>query len=365
MNPSSLPTAEADEYDSDYYDEDHEGRTRLSIDDTSTTVKSTTGDDFSLTTLRDLSITGLSQFVFLNPRWLVAAVACILRHDLNREITETRRLSSATRKAYLERGDSFVYDANQNCPVITASDACMLWQAKKFTKKAAERAQEYSNNMTVTPFDFLQRLLIRFGVFVPIDLSIDKAYLGGREYAHYGGVGESTASQPPEVLHLDMKSADSSETPNFFFLPSLLGPGEPSEAWTYKNTDSWTTTLCHSVLFPDGVPPGLMERVTASVLSSVYAAAMHGDTVDGEATEGQLRVKEILCWRTAFFLKIGIVTNDNGELKEGFTEIFIHIVDRDSHLCVGSDSMGVGTRRLVLSAKGQVGDCGRKIWTGG
>jgi hypothetical protein len=52
---------------------------------------------------------------------------------------------------------------------------CMLWHAKRFTKKAAERAHQYSNDFLVTPFDFLQRLPIRFGVFVPIDLSIDKS----------------------------------------------------------------------------------------------------------------------------------------------------------------------------------------------
>ena len=59
----------------------------------------------------------------------------------------------------------------------------MLWQAKKFTKKAAERALEYSNNMALKPFDFLQLLLVRFGVFVPIDLGIEKAFLGGKEYS--------------------------------------------------------------------------------------------------------------------------------------------------------------------------------------
>jgi len=59
------------------------------------------------------------------------------------------------------------------------------------------------------------------------------------------------------------------------------------------------------------------------------------------------------------------VQNEIGEIKESVVEIFAHLVDHDSHLCVGSDFMGAGMRRLVMSAKGQVGDFGRKIWRGG
>jgi hypothetical protein len=323
-------------------------------DDTRMTSISTL--DGSLSTADDLS-SGLSQFVFLNPRWLVAAVACILRHDLDREIKETRRLDGGA--SLISTGS--LYDAHLNCPVITAEDACMLWQAKRITKKAAERAHEYSNNMTMTPFEFLQLLLIRFGVFVPIDLTIQKAFLGGKEYAY---LATDQPSPPPSIVDTKSNSGDSAK---FFFLPSLLGPCEPADAWTYKSTDSWKTTLCHSVLFPDGVPPGLMERLTASVLSSIYEVSHTGASVGlGSAFEGLLVVKEVLCWRAAFFLKLGARTQPNGgEGKESIVEIFTHIADRDSHLCVGSDYMGVGMRRLIVSGRGQVGNGGRKIWKGG
>jgi hypothetical protein len=339
--------------DSDDIYEDEEKR-RFSMDDMTSSL---TTNDGLLSTTDGLPSTGLSQYVFLNPRWLVAAVACILRHDLDREIRDTRRslmrldAPQASIKRSVERGESF-YETNLNCPVITASDACMLWHAKRFTKKAAERAQQYSNDLLVTPFDFLQRLLIRFGVFVPIDLSIDKALLGGKDYAT-----NNDLHQGMEIALTSEETADSGDSASFFFLPSLLGPGEPSEVWTYKNTDSWKTTVCHSVLFPDGVPPGLMERITASVLSNIYAFAKHDEL---------FRVKEIFCWRTAFFIKIGTeVSRNDDEIKESIVEIFAHLVDRESHLCVGSDSMGTGMRRLILSGKGQVGDGGRKIWSGG
>ncbi|KAL3919439.1 MAG: hypothetical protein SGILL_003753 [Bacillariaceae sp.] len=325
-----------------------------------------TTEEGSLSTLGDALSGGLSQFVFLNPRWLVAAVACILRHDLDREIQETRRYIRGNQRA--DRSESF-YEANMNCPVITADDACMLWQAKKFTKKAAQRAVEYSNNMSMKPFEFLQLLLIRFGVFVPIDLGIEKAFLGGIEYSRR----MSNENPPVENVTIGAEAKENGSASlqaAYFFLPSLLGPGEPAEAWTYKSTDSWKATLCHSVLFPDGVPPGLMEKITASVLSNLYSiahlqsatkmgleSAKHAPSVDGTIT-----VKEVLCWRTAFLVKLGMKSSDQ---KESIVEIFTALVDKDSHLCVGSDFMSVGSMRLVTSGKGQEGDGGRKIWKGG
>jgi hypothetical protein len=364
-NPSSLISGLLDDSD----DDDH-----------SDCDQNTTSTEPSTVPSELVELSGLSQYVFLNPRWLVAAVACILRHDLSREISETRRSLNMRDSTHVEgknivRGESFS-DPNANYPVITAEDACLLWQAKKITKKAAERAQEYSNDATLTPFEFLHQLLIQFGVFVPIDLSIDKALLGGREYAR------SHVPQTPEFIEID-NIEPNEKSPNFFFLPSLLGPGEPSEAWTYKNTDAWKTTLCHSILFPDGVPPGLMERIMSAVLSDVHSvindgrsgsvwkmlqARSHSTNPIKQCSrpEGDIRVQEILCWRTAFLLKFGMqVKGEDGDLKESTVEIFLTLLGRDSPQCVASDSMRVGMRRLILSGKGQVGDGGKKIWQGG
>lgn len=331
--------------------------------------------DGSTLTKDDQMSADLSQFLFLNPRWLVAAVACILRHDLDQMIQYTKRSSG---QGHTSISSNSFDEANMNCPVITSEDACMLWRANKLTKKAAERAEESSAGIMLKPFEFLQLLLIRFRVFIPIDLGIERAFLGGTEYARK--TLDTSLSQTSALNTLDYRSSsevqDISKTlrSTYFFLPSLLGPGEPTEAWTYKSTDSWKATLCHSILFPDGVPPGLMERITATVLSNLYAMAHKQDigvpNPNEDRTrlsyEGNISVKEILCWRNAFLVKLGMqVQSPSGEYKESIVEIFTALVDKESNYCVGSDQMPVGTRRLVLSGKGQEGDGGRKIWMGG
>uniref|UniRef100_A0A7S1CU18 Uncharacterized protein n=1 Tax=Skeletonema marinoi TaxID=267567 RepID=A0A7S1CU18_9STRA len=305
----------------------------------------------------------LSDFIFLNPRWLVAAVACILRHDLSRELIETKRNLRNVEHLIGDEDSSYSFHDEEllatdvSYPVITSQDTIMLWQAKRFTKKAAERALQYSSKK-VDPFDFLQRLLIKFGVFVPIDLSVEKAYLGGRDFS----ISDIT-SHPKEIL------INAVQSPKYFFLPSLLGPGEPSDIWTYKTSDAWKVVISHSILFPDGVPPGLMERITAYVLSDVYTGSSVRTSKRDLLSEADAksRIKEVLCWRSAFYLKKGneVVEKSSGEFQESIIEIFATLVDERSQLCVSSDTMGAGMRRLIFSAKGPAGDYASQIFSGG
>lgn len=205
---------------------------------------------------------------------------------------------------------------------------------------------------------------MRFGVFVPIDLSICR-YLGGKDYSRHIEYSDYQAAT-------SSNGAEAAQAAKFFFLPSLLGPGDAniSDIWTFKTVESWKTTICHSILFPDGVPPGLMERLTASILSDLYTNPDNDSillgTKSSQKDSGPLRIKEILCWRSAFFLKIGTgAQKSSGVLNESIVEIFATLVDHDSPLCVASDLMGLGMRRLIFSGKGQAGDMGSKIWKGG
>jgi len=327
------------------------------------------------------SLADLSQFIFLNPRWLVQAVACILRHDLVTKIQEVRRDLSIQDQTTPRPTFN---EATVNCPVITSEDAYMLWQDKQVTRKAAELVEYNAAGTKLKPFEFLQLLLVRFRIFIPIDLGIEKVFLGGIE--HSQKTIDKEPQQTAETKSFDdvrfsgaKNRIDIFKSTNFF-LPSLLLPGELTEAWTYMTKKSYTTTVCHSFLFEDGVPPGLMERITASVLSNIYAITHRQDTDDSAlraitetitgplpfSPEGIISVKEVLCWRSAFLLKLKLTwTPIHGEEKSSINEIFTALVDKDSNYCVGSSKMSVGSRRLVTSCKGPVADGGKLIWTGG
>ncbi len=367
-------------------DEDEDNDNILAIDDTSFSLyrhyeESNNEDTLRWDSKTKVGLSSLSEYVFLNPKWLVEVVACILRHDLRQEIDETKRLLQELND-YEVTGDwknagrgRFLDAKTINCPIISAEETCMLWKTKKKIYRAAERAKnEAFSGASMTTFEFLQRLLVRFSVLVPIDLSVEKAVFGGQDYglAANRNMHEDQIRQPPSGVL---------EKPSYFFLPSLLGTGKPPhQIWTYKCREAYQRTLCVSWRFPDGCPPGLMERVTASVLRDIYAATRYDINLVGQSyirdpfqynpageVVRKLRVIEILCWRTTFLITIGmpITYYPSGETRESVVEIFAHIADKDDPFCVAADSMSIGDRRLVVSAKGQDGEGGRKIWKGG
>jgi len=178
--------------------------------------------------------------------------------------------------------------------------------------------------------------------------------LGGEPYS-IDKVEENSSDHL--LLKLD-KNIDAVKAAQYFFLPSLLGPKEPTDIWTYKNSASWKVTLCNSVLFPDGVPPTLMERITASVISDFYSL---NEKSRSSHQDNQISIKQILCWRSCLVIEVANQT----PLPESRIEILVHLADENSNLCVASESMLSGMKRLILSGKGPVADSGSKIWDGG
>jgi hypothetical protein len=191
----------------------------------------------------------LSQFVVLNRRWLVSAISCILRNNLRQELVESRRfmqmqcLYSEQEFAENEITRTFANGAASNCPLLSGEDAQMLWQSMNFMREAADRYWQLNESSTAAPtmFYFLERLLVHSGIFLPLGVARDA--LGA-------GVNRD------EV----------------YFVPSLLSRNDPGDVWTskdiwsYRNSDSFLTTLCHSWLFRDGAPSDLFEHITVAVL---------------------------------------------------------------------------------------------------
>jgi hypothetical protein len=299
----------------------------------------------------------LSRYVILSRQWLVSALSCILRPDLQRELSEMRQFTNLQR---VYSGEGFVESdivqtllkgTNSSCPILSTKDSAMLWQNMSFMKEAADRTAQLSEAST-TMYDFLERLLVHFGILLRLNVAAEPTY----------------------------------------FVPSLLDLAEPSDVWTYKTSDSWMTALCHSWLLRHGVPTAVMEHITTHLLQDLYEFShtfqgqlarplLHSKTVpigftsltefiadhDQEAI-GRIKIHQVMCWKSSVLVKIGSVFADSDhqhELRESFTEIYVALVDDQSNHCVDTKSMNIGTKRLIVCGKGQIGRHGRKLWKGG
>jgi len=282
---------------------------------------------------------GLDQYIFLNPRWLMHAITCILRLDLPGAI------SKEVQNGNLPPNEIFSTRNQHYWPMITAKAAELFWNKAKYIKKAAERIRESATKRMLINselemnferekdlFYFLQNLLIEFRVFVPIDVNID---------IEFDGKG---LQRQMECSNKDLAA------PRCFFLPSLLGQDKASDSsvWEYKNIESWKKTVCHSLLFRDSVPPDLMERIIASVLSDIYNETENGS---------DLYIKQISCWRRTLLLR----TTLKAQNVKNSVDIFVHLAESDDRLCVASDSMSIGNKRLIICGKGPASN----IWNGG
>ena len=220
----------------------------------------------------------LSQFIFLNPRWLVLALKLVMRHDLSQHLNNIRsgRASSSQWTRY-GRADSF-FNASIRCPILRDSDAKLLWASNKKLLKSASRAVQGSSESPVDAFAFLISVLVYFGVLVPIDLINPNVEISNELY-----------SRP--LVHNNDKSSV------FYFLPSQLKPRERPrreiDEDTFKTTDEKKVCLCHTWLFHDGTPPGLFERLTGTVLRALHAATAPPDRNNAKQFHGQLEFDEV------------------------------------------------------------------------
>lgn len=319
----------------------------------------------------------LSQYVIFSRKWLVSAMSCIFRHDLKREVAETRRFMNV-QLMYSGKGDSkdddstvsFLSD-HSNCPHLSSKDCRMLWQSMNFMRVAADNAQPSDATCSTSLFDYLELLFVRSGMFVP--LSLPRSVLDEK----------GLVAQPSTDGQANRMQS--------YLLPSLFAAEEPTDIWTYKSNDSWKSTLCHTWLFPAALPQGLIEKMIVSVVRELqrvthaqqeqFPPQLHRtQTYPLEQTSkrdlrhkhedhtfGSMRVHEFMCWREAFLLKVGVLflDSDGGELRESTVEMYVCLADRHSHQCVASGSMANGTKKVILSCKGQDGNQGRKMWKGG
>jgi hypothetical protein len=167
----------------------------------------------------------VSQFIFLNPFWLMLACKSILRHDL----------SNAIKKIVIEPPKRRGFFRDHDCPVISKDEVVELWTVNakkgdlgvdqrnffKATKACLGKLEELDRKLKevdsdlrfegeagdITPYDFLARLLVNFNVFVPVDLNVADLVIGN--------------------VSIGKMSAD--DDVGMYFLPSLIDEVEPPD----------------------------------------------------------------------------------------------------------------------------------------
>ena len=296
--------------------------------------------------------TPLNRYVILDPRWLADAITSILRPDADKAIRKAKK-----KKRMLPEGSATVPKlddvdhVSHPGPVITEDDAHLLW-GEAFSKESDEKKIDSSALSQL--FDFLQLLFTRFGVMVPLDATnFDDLALADMTEVF------SRKNDSPILIDIPGDS-------RLLFLPGLLAPGEHGKSLgLYQNAVFSKTTLAQSVQFYSVISPLLLERICAASLRQIYAAAEESRP-GKEPMEGQMYVKDVLCWRTLLYFKLGLyIRNSDGELQGSVVDIFAHLVDHNNELCVGSKFMGDAKQCLVISAKGEEGNDGSVIWQGG
>jgi hypothetical protein len=323
----------------------------------------------------ELTALNLSQYIFLNPVWLSVAVTCVVRQDLNQELS-----SLIARSGIQNRGDLYP-PTFLNYPTITAEEAAQLWRVKNLIYNAAKRCDGTGASDTGTNelFQFLESLFVAFNIFIPMD--------SGWSDGRFNGQSRIVQRELPVPHGMAITRAGR------FMLPSLVDQGAPeNDVWTYKSSKAYTTTLAVSWLLPDiGGSSHLMERVTACVLRNIYGAtsqeaANESSTSDEtpvlhnaatsvsfdpfrvDETVGKLCVEAMHVWRTAILFQFStkyVSEQHQGGIGKSFVEVFVHLVDQANPTCVGSNSMVKCSKKLIASAKGPHGQWARKIWKGG
>mmetsp|Transcript_15805 Transcript_15805/g.21175 ORF Transcript_15805/g.21175 Transcript_15805/m.21175 type:complete len:1452 (+) Transcript_15805:128-4483(+) len=317
---------------------------------------------------KDSKEASLQDFVILDVEWFMGAASCVLSRDWKRELVKWRRMSSfmsssssldeslplrqsrllsedlcvsssSLEEKKMEEGDGYqsihtrpLCNILSNCAAITIEDSDIMWHSMNFMREAVENAYPTSSSdyeeQSKALFSYLRCLLVHHGVFVPVPIAI-----------------------------LENDGAKSSTS---FLLPSLFHE-IPSNVWSYKTRDAWKTTLSHSWLFHDVVlpPSHLMPRIMATVLKDV------ANYVSSE--DAMLEVAYFNCWKSAFFLELDLITLQatTGQRTRSRVKLFAHLDTADSNRCVASDTMTDSMYRLAVSAKGNIGFGGRKVWEGG
>lgn len=250
----------------------------------------------------------LSDFVVLDPTWLVESIDFILQYA--REFVE--KITSFS-NATIESSNSLKRQRLTNCPTIEKEKVRSLWKNRLSTKQGLRFAEQYFQfqfcsenvkndiNLADKVFEFIQCLLVRHEVFIP--LSYQKS--DSRHFFLPGLLGHKVGS--------DFKTRISSQNSLSGALSSssssiLMPIDENCEKSKVYADFAESNAAYHGLIFDDTAPQSLMERIIVHTIKSL------SDILN--ANDGnKIFAKEIYCWKDSFRLKLEVDIGDKNKVQ--------------------------------------------------
>lgn len=204
-------------------------------------------------------------------------------------------------------------DIPSHLPIVTSDGANELWKSMSFISNALA-----DGSVAMTPDSFtsyMKEILVAKRIFIPYE----------------------------------------TDDTTIYFIPTLCNDMPADDSWSYKTPESWRTTMASSWTFDSSATTTVMNVISSALLS-------HFSSVFAE-----VEVTQVMAWRSSFLVHLSprhAEAVQNGD--KGSVTIFGHLAsENDSNLSVATSSAAPGTRRFVVSARGQSGGGGRNIWDGG
>lgn len=245
----------------------------------------------------------LSDFVVLDPTWLVDSIDFILQYG-------KKFVENATNdRSITDSSDPLNSHRVTNCPTIEKEEIRRLWKIRYSTKQGLGLAEHYhqfqhsdeddlsDNGVADQVFEFIQNLLIRHDVFVP--LSYQKS---GSTHFFLPCFLQKKKAPSRNRMHL---SQNISLVPSLSILQDLTHSNSfipENERFTESKVDLDSANLkgaCHGYVIVDTTPEPLMERIIVHTIKSLKH-------ILNTTCDPKIEAEELFLWNDSFRLKLRV-----------------------------------------------------------
>lgn len=297
----------------------------------------------------------LVDFVVLDPTWLIESMnfilQCAKRIVQNTVDTQTEIKQPVSPNRYKAT----------NLPTIEKGVIRRLWKNRYITKQGLGLAEHYSqfqvnhevdknsDGVVNRVFEFIQCLLIRHGVFIP--LSCQES--GSRHFLLPGLLPRQRASGTTEInipkteLLVSTRSILQGLTRSNNAIPENRRYADSPTELVSANLQA----VCHGFVFVDTAPETLMERVIVHTIKSMR-------DISSTTCERIFKPIATFFWKDSFRLEFSSHIDSTGEVRTmALTSIML-----ESHGCGISSSFITCESMLVTYVQGCDDSESQKLW---